>query len=396
MNFKAMVEQRFPQTVAWRRHFHQHPETSWDEHETSDFLAARLSEMGLAPRRVSETGLLADIVGGKPGGTVAMRADIDALPIHEQTGVPYQSEKPGKMHACGHDVHAAMLLAAAAGFVEHRDELPGTVRLIFQPAEETPPPEADQRDETGSVAMVRGGAMKGVDRVVGLHIFSDVPLGVIGLVPGPILAGSLTFDIAVTGQGGHAGMPVGTVDALAVAAHAVVALRSAASLGADPNEPLILHVGRLWAGDARTAVAAEANMEGTIRFVNPEALDEIRERVTRTVGGVARAFGAAADITFGEHVNHPVVNDPDTVAALAPLCREIVGEQQVVSGKPGMASEDFWAYLHEAPGAFVLIGGGNPAKGITAGHHSPFFNIDEDGMKTGLEFWLRLGFAGLF
>jgi amidohydrolase len=395
MDIKALVEQTHPQVVAWRRHLHQHPETSWDEVETTAWLAERLSEMGLAPRRERPTGLFVDITGGKAGPRLALRADIDALAVEEATGLPYCSQTFGKMHACGHDAHMAMLLGAAAVFAEHREALAGDVRLIFQAAEETPPPGVTGRDFGGSVEMVNAGAMEGVDRVVGIHIFSDIPVGHIALLGGPFMAGSLTFDIEVIGKGGHAGMPEGTVDALAVGAHIVAALQSAKSLGADPTEPLIVHVGRFHAGTARTAVAATAELQGTIRFTNAAKLEQIKGKIAGVGEQVAAAFGATATVAFDSAPNLPIVNDHGVIEALRSSAETVVGREGVVPARVTMASEDFWAYLQKAPGAFVPIGGGNQAKGITAGHHSPQFDIDEDGMKTGLELWLRLGFVGL-
>ena len=395
MDFKALVDDVYPQVVAWRRHLHQHPETSWEERATSAYLGDRLREMGLEPRVVAGTGVVADVSGAADGPCLALRADIDALAIQEESGASYASLNPGKMHACGHDAHMAMLLGAAHVLCAHRDRLAGRVRLIFQPAEETPPADAPALAETGSVAMVDAGALDGVDTVVGVHIFSSLPVGHIGLVAGPIMAGSAAFDATITGRGGHAGMPAGTVDALAVAAHAVTALRSAATLGSDPTEPLVIHVGRLQAGTARTAVAETAELEGTIRFVDPDRIAELHTRIERTLRGVADAVGAQVDVRFGPHVNPPVVNDSRVVAALQPLCEAIVGRERVLTGRPQMGAEDFWAYLDHKPGAFVLIGGGNEAKGITAGHHSPHFDIDEEGMKTGIELWLRLALEGL-
>ncbi|NLH50832.1 MAG: amidohydrolase [Myxococcales bacterium] len=391
MDCRQLAAELFPQVREWRRHLHRHPETSWDERQTSAWLAERLREAGWRPRPVAGTGLIAesDNAGGK---RIALRADIDGLAIAERTGLPFASENPGVMHACGHDAHAAMLLGAAVAFARHREQLTCRPRLLFQPAEETPPPGAATRGATGAVSMVVEGAMDGVDAVYGLHLFSTFEVGTIRLIPGPVLAGSQSFDVEIQGRGGHAGMPEGTVDALAVAAQLAVSLRAGAALGVDPIEPQIVHLGILEAGTTRTAIADRARLAGTIRFLSLSRRAVLMKKIEDTARGVAAAFGAAANVSFFDHHNPPVINDPETVRALRPLCEAIVGPANVRPDPPSLAAEDFWAYLEKAPGAFVLIGAGNVARGITEGHHSPRFDIDEEALRLGLEFWLRLGF----
>lgn len=391
MNYRKLAAEMQSQVGQWRRYLHQHPELSWQERQTGDWLASRLQEMGLEPRRVAGTGVVADIGGGSSGPRVALRADMDALAITENTGLPFTSQNPGVMHACGHDAHMAMLLGAAAVLAKHRQQIAGHVRLLFQPAEETPPPGLEVPDTTGAKVMVDDGVMEVVQAVVGIHVFSNLPVGLINLVAGPAMAGSQAFDLTIKGRGGHAGKPDDTIDALAVAAHVIVALRSAMTLGTDPMDPVIIHVGMIKSGATRTAIAAEAHLGGTIRFMRVEALPAIEEKIRRIVGGVTDGFAAEARLEFVQETNPPVVNDPRMIANLHRICAEVVGPQRVIAGRPGMVSEDFSFYQQKAPGAFIALGAG-PASGVAAGHHSAEFAIDEDCLPLGVELWLRVGF----
>jgi len=393
MDPKQAANDVFAQVVQWRRHFHRHPELGWCEHETQKFVLARLHEMNLSPRPAATTGVICDIVGERPGPTVALRADLDALAIDEETGLEFASTRPGVMHACGHDAHAAMLLGAARVLAAHRAELAGTIRLLFQPAEETVPDEVVRPAETGALAMVEDGAMDGVAAVYGIHVFSYQPVGTIEITPGPSAAGSRPFDIVVTGRGGHAGLPQNTVDALAVGAHLTVALRSVVSLGLDPLEPRVIHLGEFHSGQSRTAVAETARLSGTVRFLTEAMYHEIETRMQRAVDGVAASFGARAELIWSGHKNKPVTNDAPLAAAIAPLAAQVVGAERVITRPPMMGAEDFWHYLEQAPGVFVGLGGGNPDRGAVHGHHSPRFQIDEAGLRDGVEFWLRLAFA---
>ncbi len=390
MDFARAAAEMQPQVVAWRRHLHRHPDLSWREQPTQAWLMDRLRECGLTPRAAGHTGVLAEIVGGRPGPTIALRADIDALPVEEKSGVEFASENPGVMHACGHDAHAAMLLGAATVLARHRAELAGTIRLIFQPAEETVPPHIPRLAETGAGAMIDDGALRDAQAVFGMHIFSYLPRGLIEVTAGPVMAGSLAFDIEVVGKGGHAGLPHGTVDALAVAAHMVVALRSMTTLGADPLEPVVVHIGMLQAGEARTAIAERAQLRGTIRFLSKWLLAEVRAKIERTVAGVAASFGATATVSFSSHLNCPVVNDAGLVKGVRALAAAVVGDGAVIERKPMMGAEDFYVYLERVRGVYIGLGGGDFTNGPPAGHHSPHFVITEDAMQHGVELWLRV------
>ena len=393
MDPKKAAADIYPKVVSWRRHLHRHPELSWEEHETCAWIMERLREFGLQPRQAAFTGVIAEVKGDLAGPTIALRADIDALAVDEQTGLEFASQRPGVMHACGHDAHAAMLLGAAKILAQHRRELAGTVRLLFQPAEETPPPHVQPPALGGAPAMVEAGAVENAAAVFGIHVFSNMPLNLIDLTAGPVMAGSQGFDVEILGKGGHAGMPAGTVDALAVAAHLVVALRSAATLGVDPLDSLVLHVGTLQAGTARTAVAETARLQGTIRYLEKPVLVNLRKKIEQAAAGVAEAFGAKAEVKFAEFINKPVDNDEKLVAKLGPITAEILGEGYLIRRKPVMGSEDFWAYLDQVPGVFMALGGANTDKHSIEDHHSPHFWFDEECMKTGVELWLRIALA---
>jgi len=392
MDFKKLAQEIFPQTVAWRRHLHRHPETSWSERETSAWLAARLREAGLEPRPAAGHGLLVDIEGGAPGPRIALRADMDALAVAEKTGLPFASERPGAMHACGHDAHMAMLLAAAAILARHREQIAGAVRLIWQPAEESPPPGAPALADTGAEAMIRDGAMRDVQAVFGLHVMAHLPTGALGLRAGPIMAASQSFDIDVRGRGGHAGMAAGTIDAALAAAHLVVGLRAAVVADADPGEPLVLHIGQVIAGESRTSVAPSARLLGTLRFTDPAKRDALLASISRAATGIAESLGAAVAVKYFEHSNPPVINDAATVAALRPLAVEAFGAEHVLEPPPVMAAEDFSHYLQAAPGAFVFLGVGGADPRRAAGLHSPTFDVDEAALRLGVEYWLRVSF----
>jgi amidohydrolase len=388
MDIKQLAQEIFPQTVEWRRYLHRNPETSWSERDTSAWLAARLRDAGLEPRPAAGLGWLVDIAGGRPGPRIALRADMDALAIEEKTGLPFASARPGAMHACGHDAHMAMLLAAATILARHRAQIAGAVRLFWQPAEESPPPGAPALADTGAEAMIRDGALRDVQAVFGVHVMPFAPAGVIGLRAGPLMAASQSFDIDVFGRGGHAGMAAGTVDAAAAAAQLVSGLRAAVVDGLDPAEPLVVHIGQVVAGASRTAVAASARLLGTLRFTNPAMRDLLLEKISRAAHAIVEPLGATATVEFEKHCNPPVINHAATTEALRPIAIETAGGENVFEPPAVMGSEDFSFYQQETPGVFVFLGVGGDS-----GLHSPTFNLDETAMRVGVEYWLRLGVA---
>ncbi|MDH4035686.1 MAG: amidohydrolase, partial [candidate division Zixibacteria bacterium] len=289
--------------IAWRRHFHQHPELSFAEHKTTAYLRRAVSSMGLKilPLKM-KTGLLAEVRGKRPGRTIALRSDIDALPVTERTGLSFGSKVDGCMHACGHDVHMASLLGAAAVLSEMRDDLPGTVRFIFQPAEEMPP--------GGAAPMIENGALDSVSMIFGLHVDPTVATGKIGLRDGVTMAAVNDFDLIVHGRGGHGARPHETVDAVVVAAEIVQALQTIASRKIDPIAPVAITIGRIEGGVARNVITDRVTLNGTARALSEQAARELPKLVKRIAQSIGRAHGAKVEvnITHGYPVfkNHPV------------------------------------------------------------------------------------------
>jgi amidohydrolase len=350
--------------VAWRRHLHRHPEVSFSEHETSAWVAERLEGFGLAVERPTETSVLARLSSGRPGPTVALRADIDALPIHEESGVEFASERPGAMHACGHDGHTAMLLGAASRLVE-RGLPAGEVRFIFQHAEELAP--------GGAREMVAAGVMEGVDLVYGCHLWTPLEYGKVAAMPGPFMAAADFFSLRITGRGGHAGLPHTAVDTIACAAELVGSLQHIVSRRIDPLEPAVVTIGSLHAGDAPNVIPGEAVLTGTTRSFDPGVRQRIPKLIDEIARGVCAAHGADHEIDF-QFGYLPVVNEERATR----LVREAIGPDLLVDIDPIMGGDDFSAFQAEAPGCYAFIGAGGAYP-----HHHPRFVIDERALATG-------------
>ena len=349
--------------VAWRRHLHRHPEVSFSEHETSAWVAETLEGFGLAVERPTETSVVARLRGSTPGPTVALRADIDALPIQEESGVEFASERPGAMHACGHDGHTAMLLGAASQLVA-RDLPAGEVRFIFQHAEELAP--------GGARELVSAGVMKGVDLIYGCHLWTPLAYGKVAAVPGPFMAAADFFALTITGRGGHAGLPHTAVDTIACAAELVGSLQHIVARRIDPLEPAVVTVGSLHAGDAPNVIPGKAVLTGTTRSFDPGVRALIPKLIDEVARGVCAAHGAEHELDF-RFGYKPVVNEQRATE----LVREAVGEQ-LVDIDPIMGGDDFSAFQAEAPGCYAFIGAGGEFP-----HHHPRFVIDERALAIG-------------
>ena len=369
------------QAIHWRRHLHAHPELSFEEHETSAFVADLLRSFGgLEIERPTPTSVVAVLRGGRPGKTLALRADMDALPIQEENDVPYASTRPGVMHACGHDAHTAILLAAAHVLAGRRDELAGEVRFVFQHAEELPP--------GGAQELVDAGVMDGVDAVVGIHLFSTVPVGLVAAQPGPLLAFADTFRIEVHGRGGHAASPHETVDPIVVAAQVVTNLQQLVSRTIDPLDQGVVSVTRISGGTAKNVIPETVELLGTVRTFKPETKTALVAGIERVVRGVTEAHGAT--FTFQYEDGYPaVVNDAEVAAVVEEAARAELGEHAVTRIEPVMGGEDFSAYLQRAPGAFFVVGARNEAIGAVFPHHHPRFSIDEASLKDGIAVFAR-------
>jgi len=357
-----------------RRDFHQHPELGLQEFNTARKVEGVLKALGLETRMfVNGTGVRGFLKGSEEGATLALRADMDALPIQEETDLPCQSKNKGVMHACGHDAHIAMLLGAATILSEMRKELKGNVAFIFQPAEEI---------GAGAKAMVEEGALEGADRIFGLHVYSILPFGTLGYRPGPLMAAGDFFDVKITGKGGHGGLPHLTVDPIVIAANAIGTLQTVVSREVDPVESAVISICKLSAGEAYNVIPETATFGGTIRSHKPELRESIPKRVKEILGGVVS--GMRGNYEFNLMSKFPAtINDEEMTAFVVKVAKEILGEDKLSLLRPLMGSEDFSFYLQKIPGTFVFLGVENKEKGIIYPQHHPKFDIDEDILPIG-------------
>lgn len=380
------VEGVVEQVVAWRRHLHRHPEPSFHERETAAYVAEQLAGFGdgLEVRRPAENSVVARLESGRPGPLVVLRADIDALPIAEESGVEFASERPGVMHACGHDGHTAMLLGAARVLTAARDRLPGgEVRFVFQPAEEIAPGGA--RDLVGVVA--------GASLVYGCHLWTPLEHGRVAVVPGPFMAAADFFRIRITGKGGHAGLPHTATDTVAIAAQVVTNLQHIVARRIDPLRSAVVTVGSLHAGDAPNVIPGEAELTGTVRSFDPGVRERLPALIEQTAQGICAAHGGACELEY-QHGYQPVVND-ERASALVSGAVEDVAPGALTAIDPIMGGDDFSAYLAEAPGCYAFIGAGSEEAGATFPHHHPRFRIDERALATGVRLHVAVAVRAL-
>ena len=394
---RALADDGFDETVRLRRQIHRRPELAFEEHETAALVAETLREIGIEPTTgVARTGVVAHVEGGRPGPTVALRADIDALPIHEATGLDFASETDGRMHACGHDAHTASLLGTARVLHAVRADLAGTVRLLFQPSEEKVPGGAKEMIAAG--ALDAQGAHPAPERIFGQHVFPSLPVGALGVRPGPFMASADEVYVTVRGRGGHAAAPHELVDPVLVQAHVLTALQAVISRNRPPGVPSLLSFGRVEADGATNVVPDEVRLEGTFRSMDEGWRFEAHDHIRRTAAKTAEAFGATAETEV--RVGYPaLVNDAAAAAAVRAAAVEYVGEGRVVDLPMWYASEDFAWYTQRLPGAFYVLGVGNEAAGITHGLHTPRMTVDEEALRLGPGFmaylaWRSLGGAG--
>jgi carboxypeptidase Ss1 len=361
-----------------RRRIHAYPELSYREFETSRLVAQQLRTLGIRVRTgVGGTGVVGLLKGAYDGNVVALRADMDALPVTENVDVPFKSKRPGIMHACGHDTHVSMLLGAAMLLATHRDQLHGQVKLLFQPAEEV-------GGKGGAKPMIEDGAMNNpkVDYVFGLHISGTEPSKVFLLRPGPLMAAPDTFRITIIGKGGHGSTPHEAVDPIFVSAQLVTALQGITSRMVDQREPFVISVCSIHSGTKHNIIPDEVRMEGTIRTFNEKTRAQAKKYVKQVTDSICRGFGAKAEVEF-EPDEYPVtVNDPTVTRRVFSILRKIPGTR-TIEAKPIMGAEDFSRFLQRAPGAFYFLGTYNPKKGCVNTNHSSKFKVDEDVLKYG-------------
>lgn len=367
---------------AVRRDLHRHPELGFEEVRTSRLVAARLRALGLeVTEGVAKTGVVGLLRGARPGRTLLLRADMDGLPLQEATGAPYASTIPGRMHACGHDGHVAMLLGAARVLARRRERLGGAVKFVFQPAEEGP---------GGAKPMIEAGVMEGprVEAAFGLHLSNDLPVGRLGIRSGPVLAAADRFELTIRGQGGHGALPHQTVDAIVVGAHVVTALQEVVSREVAPTHPAVVSVGTIQGGSNYNIIAAELRLTGTLRAFDPKVRDELPRRVERIVRGVTEAFRAGCEFAYLPGYP-PTVNDEGMSRFAAEVASEVVGAEGVMAQEPIMGAEDMSYFLAAAPGCFVFLGSADPDRGLHRPHHSPLFDFDESALPLGVQLLVR-------
>jgi amidohydrolase len=370
--------------IQWRRHLHQNPELSFEEENTSQFVFNLLQSFGgLELSRPTKTSVVARLIGTQPGKTLAIRADMDALPIHEENTFEFASRNPGVMHACGHDGHTAILLGTAKILTSLREHIRGEVRFLFQHAEELLP--------GGAQEMVKAGVMEGVDTVIGLHLDSQRETGKIAVLNGPQSAAPDTFTIKINGKGGHAAAPHETVDSVLVAAHVVVQLQSIVSRNVDPLDSIVLSVTTIHGGTADNVIPDSVELMGTVRSYNPELRDKVVQRIEQILKGVTEAHGASYEFSYTKGYL-PVINDDTVTNLVRETLTDVFGADALPTTRPQMGGEDFSAYQQEAPGTFFEVGAGNVEKGIIYPHHHPRFTVDEDALPIGVEAFLNLTF----
>jgi amidohydrolase len=363
--------------VELRRDFHRHPELSFQEHRTARKVAEGLGKLGIAVRTgVGKTGVVGDL--GHSGPRVALRADMDALPIQEANEVPYASEVPGVMHACGHDVHVACLLGAAQLLAEQAaaGRLAGQVRFLFQPSEES----QDDENLSGAMRMVNEGVMDGVDAVFGLHVWADLLVGTVSLREGPATAYPDKFELVVKGREAHGAYPHDGFDAITLSAQVINALQTVVSRRVDPTKGKVLTVGTIQGGTKDNIVAGQVTMTGTIRSFEPQMREALFAEMERACG-VARALGGDFALTIYPGYN-PVVNDPAMTALVHKLGVDLLGAENVREAPLEMGGEDFCYFSEKAPGCFFMIGGATPGEAPRR-HHHPLFDVDERCLPLG-------------
>lgn len=369
--------------VATRRDMHQHPELGFEETRTAEIVATRLEALGLeVTRGVAGTGVVGILHGGGgPGPCLMLRADMDALPIAEAGDAPYRSTHDGVMHACGHDGHVATLLMAAEVLAAGREDQSGSLKLVFQPAEE---------GGGGARRMIDAGVLRDpdVDAAFGLHYWSFMPTGRAGTKAGPSMAAVDEFHLVVRGQGGHAAIPHETRDALVAASHVVTALQTVVSRRTDPQQAAVVTVGELHAGTAFNVIASEARLSGTVRCFDREVWAAIPGWIGEVIRGTCEAHGCEAELDY-RRLDGPLVNDPAMAALVAGEARELLGET-AVDETTTLGGEDMGEFLDRVPGCFAFVGCRDEAAGITAPHHHPAFDLDEAALPIGVELTVRV------
>jgi len=365
---EAMIMQ--DEIIRLRRDFHRHPELGFEEVRTAGIVAQQLTALGMEVKTgIAETGVIGIIRGKSDAHVLLLRFDMDALPILEETGAPYASETPGKMHACGHDSHVAVGLSVAKLLAAHKEDLAGTIKFVFQPAEE---------GGGGAERMVEAGVLDNpkVDYSMGMHVWNDKPVGWFGLNPGPSMAGGHIFSIKLTGKGAHGASPHQGIDPIMAATQIISSLQTITSRNINPLESAVVSVCTVNAGSAFNIIPQEAVLTGTIRTFKPEVFEKVQTRFYEIVENVATAMGCQSEISL-TRMTYPVINDPELVSLMTDVVKELVADAKIDAAIQTMGSEDFSFMMQDVPGCFLMVGSANKERGLDYGHHHPKFDIDE-------------------
>ncbi len=382
---QALAKQHRNEFIQIRQHLHAHPELSYEEHNTSLFVQEKLRHWSIPFTIMATTGVVAIIEGSKPQSrVVALRADMDALPILEQNKIAYKSQNEGVMHACGHDVHTTCLLGAAFILQQTKEEWEGTVKLIFQPGEE--------RNPGGASLMIKEGVLSNPtpQGIVGLHVHPGLPIGKLSFRKGRVMASADEIFITIKSVGGHAAAPHLTADTILIASHIIIALQQIVSRNNNPTSPSVLSICSIQGGHTTNVIPSEVKLMGTFRAMDETWRRKAHELITRQVIGIAEALGAEADILID--VGYPTVdNDPPFTEKAWELAKEYMGSENVPETELRMGAEDFGYYTQHIPGCFFRLGVRNEAQGIVHNVHTPYFNIDENAIETGMGMMAWLG-----
>jgi amidohydrolase len=383
---RSSIQALQPDLVTLRRQIHQQPELGFQEQLTAAKIASKLTEWGIAHQTgIAQTGVVAKIQGRKTSTrlrTLAIRADMDALPIQEANDVPYKSQHPGVMHACGHDGHTSIALITAYYLSQHRDDFAGTVKIIFQPAEEGP---------GGAKPMIAAGVLKNpdVDAIIGLHLWNNLPLGTIGVRSGALMAAVERFNLTIQGKGGHGAMPHQTVDSIVLASQIVTALQTIVSRNVNPIDSAVVTVGQFNAGTAKNVIADTASLAGTVRYFNPNLAEFFHQRIEAIVAGICAAYGATYQLDYIKFYP-PVINDEKITELVRSVAVDLVETPLgIIPECQTMGGEDMSFFLQEVPGCYFFVGSANPDRSLAYPHHHPRFDFDETALSTGVEMFVR-------
>jgi amidohydrolase len=381
------IEKHRAEIIKIRRFIHMNPELSNREEETAKLVSSKLTFLGMEVKTgIAKTGVVGLLHGHQPGATIAIRADMDALPIQELNEVPFKSLNPGVMHACGHDVHTSIALGTAIVLNALKDKIKGNIKFIFQPAEEGPP----EGEEGGAPVMIAEGVLENppVRAIFGLHVWPE-NLGEVYFSPGPIMAGSDSFQITIKGKSAHGAQPYEGVDAIVLASQVIVALQTITSRTVDPVDPVVITIGKIEGGIRSNILAEKVILEGTVRALSEANRKRLPRLIENLVKGIVHPFGGDYTLNY-EQINPPVYNHPELAVNMLPILKSLLGEENVKPLSPQMVSEDFAHYAQKIPGFYFFLGVKNPKQQTAAPLHSPYFNPDERSIPLGIKLMSHL------